>query len=277
MAKDLRMYTISELAGFFNISTQTLRYYDRIGLIKPDVVNPKTGYRYYSEDQLGDLYLIKSLKSMGMTLDEIKDCLSSKDIDILERTLKSRMREIDAKIEELQSAKSYGEFILGKLKLSKRVYQENTFELKELNPRVAYLIPIYFEIKELSRYIEILYHSFANSLGIKSRHDHGRIVLTIHPDNLREQNFRIYNGIGFLLSKSARHENCIELMGGTYITTYHIGRYNTIHNTYRRLFDYAKKNGYQLIGPSTEVSVIDSAYTDNPNEYVTEIQFPVSR
>ena len=72
--EDLKMYTISELASLFNISGQTLRYYDKIGLIKPDVVNPKTGYRYYSERQLDDIYLVKSLKSMGMTLEEIKAC-----------------------------------------------------------------------------------------------------------------------------------------------------------------------------------------------------------
>lgn len=41
-------YTISEMARFFNVSSQTLRYYDKIGLYRPAVVNRENGYRYYS-------------------------------------------------------------------------------------------------------------------------------------------------------------------------------------------------------------------------------------
>lgn len=275
--EDLKMYTISELASLFNISGQTLRYYDKIGLIKPDVVNPKTGYRYYSERQLDDIYLVKSLKSMGMTLEEIKACLSSKDISVLEQNLKGRIREIDAKIQELQASRDYGEFILGKLKLSRRVYQDHTYELKEIEPRPVYFIPIYFKIQELARAVDVLYNSFVNSLGAKNHQDHGRIVLTIHPDQLKEKDYKIYNGIGFLLTKPAKHENCMELQGGLYATTCHIGAYNTIHNSYRRLSEYIRKNGYQIAGLSAEVSIIDSAYTDNPNEYITEVQFPVKK
>ncbi len=41
------MYAISEMASLFNVSRQTLIYYDKIGLFKPAVVNEK-GYRFYS-------------------------------------------------------------------------------------------------------------------------------------------------------------------------------------------------------------------------------------
>ena len=69
----------------------------------------------------------------------------------------------------------------------------------------------------------------------------------------------------------------MELQGGLYATTCHIGAYNTIHNSYRRLSEYIRKNRYQIAGLSAEVSIIDSAYTDNPNEYITEVQFPVKK
>ena len=45
------MYAISEMASLFNVSRQTLIYYDKIGLFKPAVVNEK-GYRFYSPTQI---------------------------------------------------------------------------------------------------------------------------------------------------------------------------------------------------------------------------------
>lgn len=109
------MYTISEIADFFNVSSQTLRYYDRIGLMKPDIVDPKTGYRYYSEEQMDSLYLIKSLKSMGLTLEDIRNYITKGAFEdhatnavlVMEKTKKilEKLRYILA-IEMIQAAQA---------------------------------------------------------------------------------------------------------------------------------------------------------------------------
>lgn len=65
-------YSIGEVAKLTNISIQTLRYYDQIGLFKPSHVDKKTNYRYYKDSQLYYLDIIKSLKYIGISLDEIK-------------------------------------------------------------------------------------------------------------------------------------------------------------------------------------------------------------
>ena len=61
------MYAISEMASLFNVSRQTLIYYDKIGLFKPAVVNDK-GYRFYSPTQIPLIYMLRDL---GLELDEI--------------------------------------------------------------------------------------------------------------------------------------------------------------------------------------------------------------
>lgn len=65
-------YSIGEVAKLTNISIQTLRYYDQINLFKPSYVDPATNYRYYKDSQLYYLDIIKSLKYIGVSLDEIK-------------------------------------------------------------------------------------------------------------------------------------------------------------------------------------------------------------
>lgn len=67
-----KYYSIGEVAKLTNISIQTLRYYDQIDLFKPSYVDVKTNYRYYKDSQLYYLDMIKSLKFIGTSLDEIK-------------------------------------------------------------------------------------------------------------------------------------------------------------------------------------------------------------
>ncbi|MCH1625269.1 MerR family transcriptional regulator [Ferdinandcohnia quinoae] len=66
------LYSIGEVAKLANVSIQTLRYYDQISLFKPAYVDPNTNYRYYKDSQLYHLDLIKSLKYIGTSLEDIK-------------------------------------------------------------------------------------------------------------------------------------------------------------------------------------------------------------
>jgi DNA-binding transcriptional MerR regulator len=68
-------YLISELAHMAGISTRTLRYYDKIGLLKPDGVNA-SGYRKYSGAQTDKLQQILFFCELGFELSEIKSCVN---------------------------------------------------------------------------------------------------------------------------------------------------------------------------------------------------------
>ena len=56
-----KLFTIGEMAKLFGINAKTLRYYDEIGLIRPEHTDPMTGYRYYSTGQFERLNTIKSV------------------------------------------------------------------------------------------------------------------------------------------------------------------------------------------------------------------------
>ena len=65
------------------ITTQTLRFYDKIGLVKPIKIDPRTGYRYYAYEQFHFIDRIKYLQSLGMPLDDIKEVMLSKKVERL--------------------------------------------------------------------------------------------------------------------------------------------------------------------------------------------------
>lgn len=66
---------IGEVAEFFQISVKAVRIYEKKGIIVPAWVDPESGYRYYTADQLHQLSALLELKALGFSLDEIKDVM----------------------------------------------------------------------------------------------------------------------------------------------------------------------------------------------------------
>lgn len=62
------MLSISEMAKLRQITPETLRHYDRIGLFRPSYIDPESGYRYYSITQYEDLGTIVELRQLGGAL-----------------------------------------------------------------------------------------------------------------------------------------------------------------------------------------------------------------
>ena len=71
------MIKIGDLAKICNVSTQTLRYYDTEGILKPDITDSSSGYRFYSIDAVEKYKQILFYKNLGFSLDEIKKIRSA--------------------------------------------------------------------------------------------------------------------------------------------------------------------------------------------------------
>lgn len=60
------LLTIGEVAKLDGITTKALRYYDAHGILKPAAVDPMTGYRYYTPDQMLDVDVMRIFISSGI-------------------------------------------------------------------------------------------------------------------------------------------------------------------------------------------------------------------
>jgi DNA-binding transcriptional MerR regulator len=66
-------YRIGDFADLGGVSAKTLRFYDKIGLLNPASVDPRTGYRFYLPRQLQELASIIALKELGVPLAKLRD------------------------------------------------------------------------------------------------------------------------------------------------------------------------------------------------------------
>ena len=78
------MLTISEFSRLCQVSPRMLRHYDALGLLRPEVIG-ENGYRYYHQEQLGQLLKIQRLQKYGFRLSEVGELLSLGDEELLTR------------------------------------------------------------------------------------------------------------------------------------------------------------------------------------------------
>jgi DNA-binding transcriptional MerR regulator len=97
--------TISALAGSLGLSADTVRYYERLGLLPP-AERTATGYRLYGEDAVERLNFICAVKRMGLRLADIKELLDVRDRGLCpcghtEHLVDRRLDEVEAEIQQL--------------------------------------------------------------------------------------------------------------------------------------------------------------------------------
>lgn len=94
-------YTIGEVAVLLNVSPQTLRFYDKSGVVVPYCTDPKTGYRYYSYDQICYISRVKYLQQFGFSLEEIRDALAANNTHSFRRFLQHKRESLQTELQRI--------------------------------------------------------------------------------------------------------------------------------------------------------------------------------
>ena len=94
------MLSIGEMAKINQVSVQTLRLYDRMGLLTPHFTGPNR-YRYYDVKQSARLDMIQNLQTLGMSLKEIKEQLDRQDVSAMEDLLFIQKERLEQRIAQM--------------------------------------------------------------------------------------------------------------------------------------------------------------------------------
>ena len=93
--------TIQAFARLCGCNPQTLRYYDRVDLLKPSRVDRFSGYRYYDEEQALLFVKIKNLQAAGFAIEEIKGLLDADD-EAIYQAFDRKIAEQQARLETMK-------------------------------------------------------------------------------------------------------------------------------------------------------------------------------
>jgi DNA-binding transcriptional MerR regulator len=92
--------TTGQLADLVGVSKDTVLFYDKQGLLKPEF-RAANGYRYYTLKQVDHLSVILTLKELGMSLDEIQAYLLSRTPDTFVVLLQQELEVVADKMQRL--------------------------------------------------------------------------------------------------------------------------------------------------------------------------------
>lgn len=103
------LLTIGQLGKLSNIHTKALRYYEQIGILTPNRINPDTGYRYYSYAHIPYVKMIKLCASYEIPLQTFRDFVKDKDtidldklLSLAEDTILKKLAATKADLDQIQ-------------------------------------------------------------------------------------------------------------------------------------------------------------------------------
>ncbi len=268
------MFKIGDFSKLSHVTVKKLRYYADIGLLEPDYVDAETGYRYYTVDQLPRLNRILALRDLGFSLDQIGHLL---DEGLVAEQLRAMLRLRQAEVEQqIQEGEARLARIESRLRQIEREGNMSKFDvvLKEVKPvRAACLRKVIPDYGHLSKMFSDVYGHVMSNGGqptappvivyydpeFKEQHADVEVIAPIAAD--------VPDGAGVVM----REVPGVETMASCVMK----GPYEDFGEVYAAVMKWIEDKNYRLDGATREVYLRGPGDTDNPEEYLTEIQIPV--
>lgn len=268
------MLKIGEFSKLSRVSVRMLRHYDDIGLLKPVEIDSFTCYRYYEVDQLLTVGRITSLKDMGFKLSDIIKILDIyDDRNVLETYLKTRREEVEA------------------------IYKETAYQMMLLDTAINRLRKEEDMNYDVS--IKTIPERYAATVHMTIPHyeDEGMVwqVMLDETAHLNMVDAEPCLVVASFLDDEYKEET-VELIAwktvkGNYPDTEHVkfrtlpavkvasctikGSYNQMNDCYAAIIGWINENGFKCAGPMFNIYHVSPHETQNPDEFVTEVCYPV--
>lgn len=266
-----QLFTVGQLSKLFNVKISTLRYYDKMGILKPAKVNVESHYRYYSTEQFERLNTINYLRSLGMPIGSIRKFFDARDTELLRQMLLDQRSQVEGQIASLQSVKQ---------RINDRIDQvndaiESNLDVIELVNLPAIPIILLDEIYRAKDDIEFPITTLIQQFGVNKNIFLGKIALTLSKSQLIQKKFENYSGLLLVLEPGDNESATGQLVAGKYVRIRFNGTHENSVVQYQKLIEYCQKHNYQIAGDAVETALIDYGLTDDLSKYVTEIKIPV--
>ncbi len=267
------MFSIGEFSKIAGLTVKTLRFYHERGLLVPTWVDPQTGYRYYDRSQTEKAHLIRQLRDMDFTLEEITEILQSGEeqadlLEFLERqkaTLEGRLRRYKAVVASLDK-------LIRHEKEARIIMQNSTFDVQEKTLDKLLIAGIRMK----GRYCESG-KGFSRIGRQFGRYIAGKCFLLHYDTEYKEDDADFETCFPIRQGKEIEGISARELLGGRCVSLLHRGPYEELGRSYAKIMAYVKEKGFEVVAPTREVYVKGpgAIFKGNPKNYLTEIQMLV--
>ncbi len=255
-----------------HLSVKTLRHYHQVGLLEPAEVNPGTGYRYYLSDQIPTAQVIRRLRDLEMPVAEVKEVLSASDTSVRNTLIAAHLDRLEERLSTTHSAveslrnllQQSGEVPTVEHRTVPAIPAVGIQEVVDLEDVLSWWQGALGELHATVRAQDL--HGTGPSGGLYGselfQHGRGQATVFIPVEG-------IMRSIGRVVPFIVPAAELAVLM--------HQGSLTDIDITYGELGAYATAHEISIDGPLREYYLVDAHETPDPEEWRTEIGWPIFR
>ncbi|KAB8145651.1 MerR family transcriptional regulator [Chloroflexia bacterium SDU3-3] len=272
------MLKIRDFAKLADVSMVTLRYYDEIGLLRPAHVDPDTGYRFYTVDQLPSLHRILAFKDLGLGLTQIAELLRE---GVTPAALDGMLRIRQAQLaRQIQSDQEQLARVEARLRMRADgggpAYEVVCKPVKAMT--AAALRMTDQDIEEFAHWVDLI-ESLLRRYDARAS-DHLMVLHGEHADDYDQQSVELIapmplgDARALAAHSQGRLRACTLPACPQMASVLHHGHPALAILAYQSLGIWMDANGYTIVGPRRKIALRRGAdLTDS----LTEIQFPIEK
>ena len=98
------LVTIGDFSRASHLTVKTLRHYHDAGLLEPSEIDPDSGYRYYSRDQIPAAQVVRRLRNLRMPVAQVRAVLAAPDADSRNRLIAEHLGRLEAELSQTRAA-----------------------------------------------------------------------------------------------------------------------------------------------------------------------------
>jgi DNA-binding transcriptional MerR regulator len=265
------LVNIGDFSRMTLLSVKALRHYHEVGLLRPAEIDQESGYRRYRLEQVPTAQVIRRLRDLGMSIDDVRAVIEAPDVSARNAAISAHLRRMEGELEQTRATVSSLRLLLdgeppAAIPVDYRV--SGPTETLAISDHIAYVdvfgwLEVAFE--ELRAF---LHESGARRIGVDA---------ALYSSELLEEEFGEIVAVVPVESapQGAGRVERLQLARAEYATAVHAGSVDDIDRTYAALGAVVSERAIGLPGPIREDYVVSSFDTLDENRHRTEIAWPV--
>jgi DNA-binding transcriptional MerR regulator len=258
--------TIGEFARMTHLSVKTLRHYHRVGLLAPADVDPATGYRHYTTDQVPTAQIIRRFRELDMPVDQLRAVLAAPDQDTRNELIAEHLARLENQL---------------------RQTRDTVASLRALLTGPAGELPVEYRSVPATPAIAVTATVTTDDLGRWWPHTFGGLHATLRSRGIRAAGpvsglfatelFADDRGTATLfVPVDAAHADTV-VPAVELAVAVHNGTHTDVDRTYGALGTHVARHELTVDGPVRETYLVSRHDTDDATRWRTEIGWPIFR
>jgi DNA-binding transcriptional MerR regulator len=264
--------TIGDFARATHLGVKTLRHYHRVGVLQPADIDPDTGYRSYTTDQIPTAQVIRRFRDLEMPLEDIKAVLTAEDLGARNAVISAHLDRLQATLARTEAAANALHDLLERPADASPPGLEHT----SVAAAPAAAISDTVQVESLSAW-------FQGALGelratLQAQHNDvtgpagGLYETELFADELGNATVFIPCEPGF---RTTGRVQAVVIPPAELATTVHAGSHADIDLAYGALATYVANHALGVEGPIREYYLVGRLDTSDESQWRTQIGWPI--